>query len=237
MIAESQLAQLDWPHSKISMRISSQIEAGMRLSACKKEPWTTQWLEQMPVGSIYFDLGACVGGYVLCAVSRGIVAVALEPSYTNFASLCRNLVENHWLDRCYPFQVAASNRTTLDWFQYSSLVPGAASHLIGQPPGQQPIWHHRQAVQLWRLDDLIQTFGLPQPTHIKLDIDGGESMALAGAPKALAGAKSLMIEVKPDQEAAILKGLTEQGFGVKGRWDERGGKRMGVSYLCLERAA
>lgn len=236
MIDASQLGRLDWPHAKINMRITSEIEAGFRQHAVQKEPWTAQWIEQAPAGSVFYDLGANVGSYTLIVLARGLVAVALEPSYTNYASLCRNLIENHWLDRCYAFQVAASNRTGLDWFQYSSLVPGAASHLIGQPPGQKPIWAHRQAIQLWRLDDLIGAFGLPAPTHLKLDIDGGESAALDGAPEALKSVQSMMVELRPDQEEAILKSLAELGFAVCGRWDERNGHPMGVAYVCLERA-
>ena len=230
------IARLDTPEV-VKMKVTEPIEQSFRIHAAAKESWTTNWLREIPRGSVLYDLGANVGSYALLAIALGHQVVALEPGYANYARLCDNLVLNNWLDKCVPIQAAVAGQTRLDWFQYRDLTAGAASHTIGQPPGQKPIWFHRQAVQVWRLDDLIATFKLPQPHYLKLDIDGGESQALAGAEQTLKGVQGMMAEVKPQQEADILAYLAKRGFELVGRFDERGGKKIGVCYVQLQRKA
>ena len=230
------IARLDTPEV-VKMKVTEPIEQAYRVAAAAKEPWMAPWLRSIPRGSVVFDLGANVGSYALLAIALGHQVVALEPGFANFARLCDNLVLNNWLDKCVPIQAAVAGMTRLDWFQYRDLTAGAASHLIGQPPGQHPVFFHRQAIQVWRLDDLIATFKLPQPQYLKLDIDGGESQALAGAEETLKGVQGMMAEVKPQQEAAILAYLAKRGFELVGRWDERGGKKIGVAYIQVARKA
>lgn len=231
------IARLDWPHHPIKMRVTTHTEESFRVHAVQKEGWTSEWLAAMPKGSILYDLGSNVGSYTLLAISLGHMVVAFEPGYANYARLCENLVLNNWLDKCIALPVAASHQTRMDWFQYSDLTPGAASHLIGQPPGQHPVFFHRQAVMCAKLDDLVPLFSLPQPTHIKLDVDGQESHALVGAEKTLAGVQGLMVELKPDGEKNVLAWLGKRGFQVTGRWDQRNGKLMGIAYCSLVRVA
>ena len=45
------------------------------------------------------------------------------------------------------------------------------------------------------LDDCIDFFNLPQPDHIKIDVDGIEDIILSGAPKILQKTKSILVEV------------------------------------------
>lgn len=231
------IARLDYPKAGIKMRVTEPIEEAYRVNACKKEEFTVAWLESLPRGSVVMDLGANVGSYALLAIALGHQVICLEPGFANFARLCDNLVLNNWLDKCIPIQAAVAGQTRLDWFQYRDLTAGAASHAIGQPPGQHPVWFHRQAIQVWRLDDLIGVFKLPPPQYLKLDIDGGEGQALAGAEETLKGVVGMMAEVKPQQEKDILEYLAKRGFELVGRFDERGGKKIGVVYCALQRRA
>ena len=231
------IARLDYPKIPIKLRITTPTEQSFRQNACAKEPFTTAWLEGLPKGASPYDLGANVGSYALLAIALGLQVVALEPGYANFARLCDNLVLNNYLDKCVALQCAVAGQNRLDWFQYRDLSPGAASHIIGQPPGQKPIFFHRQAVQVWRLDDLVSFWKLPPPQYLKLDIDGGESQALAGAEETLKGVQGMMAEVKPDQEAGILAHLSERGFDLQARFDTRNGRPMGIAYIQVARRA
>ena len=231
------IVRLDVPDLAIKMKVTNQTEASFRIHAAAKEPFTTQWLREIPRGSCLMDLGANVGSYALLAIALGLQVVALEPGFANYARLCDNLVLNNYLDKCVALQCAVAGQNRLDWFQYRDLSPGSASHIIGQPPGQKPVFFHRQPVQVWRLDDLVSFWKLPPPQYLKLDIDGGESQALAGAEETLKGVQGMMAEVKPDQEASILAHLSERGFDLQARFDERGGRKMGVAYVQLARRA
>jgi len=66
----------------------------------------------------------------------------------------------------------------------------------------------------FRLDDLMDTVGLPPPTHIKLDVDGGELAVLAGAARALASPslRTMLIEVSTSRSDDITQVLGRHGL-------------------------
>jgi hypothetical protein len=55
---------------------------------------------------------------------------------------------------------------------------------------------YSQGLLACSMDGLQETFGVPQPDHVKLDVDGVEGWILAGGPKTLAGVKTLLVEVE-----------------------------------------
>lgn len=79
------------------------------------------------------------------------------------------------------------------------------------------------------MDDAAATWDLPQPDHIKLDVDGIEAWIIRGGPKTLAGAKSLLIEIYGSDAAGLeaevtplitAAGLTED-VGFRGQGSQR----------------
>src|SRR3990167_8594009 len=87
---------LDYAKVPIQMRVDTKIESDYRIVACKKEPWTVEFIEQQPLGSIFIDVGANVGSYTLIAVACGLRPVAIEPHFHSYAKLCENLALNDW---------------------------------------------------------------------------------------------------------------------------------------------
>jgi FkbM family methyltransferase len=71
-----------------------------------------------------------------------------------------------------------------------------------------------------RLDDLVAGGVMPQPTHLKIDVDGFEHKVVAGGAKTVRDKRlrSMIIEVNPALEPhrALLAELRGMGF----RWDE-----------------
>lgn len=55
------------------------------------------------------------------------------------------------------------------------------------------------AIQTYSIDELIAIQAAPFPNHIKLDVDGIESLILAGAEKTLADARLLSVMVEVDE--------------------------------------
>ena len=236
------LEPLDYPKARILMR-NPESPAGlayapMRFGACAKEPWTVNFIEQMGDGDVFWDVGANVGPYTLVAAANGRPTVALEPGYSSFALLVRNLIDNGFNERVAPLQIALGERTGLQWFNYGDPRPGAASHKIGTFPGDIPMHFLRHYIMVWRLDDLIPSFGLPWPTHLKIDVDGHELPVLSGAEVALSKAKGLMLEMPLEQEEALTGWLAERGWARVARFDERNGaKIVGICYGQFQRVA
>lgn len=240
--SELRLGRLDYDKASIVMEVETDYERTMRVRAVAKEPWTSAWIESMPSDAVFYDVGANVGPYTLIAAARGIRTVAIEPGFNNYAAMCRNLLRNRALHRTIILPVALANKTGLVWFDYNSIEQGGASHTLGSAT---PVHFttHRQLVQTWRLDDLIQTFHLAAPTHIKVDVDGNgtvEMAVFAGMADTLrtVGLVSLMVELPLDHEQQIRDYLAGLGWEVTNRWDERGGQKIGnIAYAEFGRRA
>lgn len=235
------IARLDYPAAVVKMNVPPNMQprlAGFRLGACQKEPWTVAFIEAMPAGSVLYDCGANVGSYALLAAALGHTVVAIEPAYQNYEQLCVNAALNNALDKLTILPVALAEKPGLVWFQHSDLTPGSASHQIGQPHGQKPVFYHRQQVMAFPLDVLVLTFGLPWPTHIKLDVDGGESVVLSGMQQVLRGEhfRALLVEMPLKAEEAIKEKLAGWDLAPVSRFDERGGKPIGIAYSVFTRA-
>ena len=216
------LRRLDYPKAEILIHADSEQEFWRRANSCTKEPEMAAWIEgHFKPGDVFFDVGANIGAYSLVAAKafRGQVRVfAFEPAAVNYAQLCRNVYVNAVSECVFPMPVALSDRTVLDWFNYATLTAGGAFHAFGAAldyRGQsfEPVF--RQPVISYRIDDLVETFGLPIPTHLKIDVDGIESLVLRGADRALHHVRSVMLELnRRDADSADVssylasKGLT-----------------------------
>jgi FkbM family methyltransferase len=233
------LAQLDYEPIKILLEFESEAE-NFRLGACMKEPWTTAFVESVPPDGVFYDVGANVGSYALIAAKRGIQTVAIEPGFNNFGALCRNLLRNEVLATTIPLPVALANRTGLIWLDYQDVRQGGASHVFGSP---QPVFFstHRQKIMTYTLDDLIRTFDLPVPTHIKIDVDGNGNVELAVIEGMAETLKSeslvgLMLEIPLPVEEQIVAALAAHGWAVAERFDTREGQKIqNICYARLER--
>ncbi len=89
----------------------------------------------------------------------------------------------------------------------------------------------------FRLDDLIKLAGLPEPNHIKIDVDGAEIAVLEGAAETLEapGLESVMIEVARKQWDDVFRLLEGHGFSLRAKFDERDGQPMAVWYGLFAR--
>ena len=70
-----------------------------------------------------------------------------------------------------------------------------------------------------RLDDLVAQFGLPPPTHLKIDVDGAELDVLQGATRVLAheGVRTLLVEIDESLADEVMSVLRDAGFSLAER--------------------
>jgi len=226
MTLRSDLAEIqpiDYREKEILIHVDSQVEYETRIYSCQKEPDTVAWIETMHrPGEIFFDIGANIGAYTLISSARGSKVYAFEPGFANFHQLCRNIVLNR-LD-AVPLQVALAGAVKVDFFNYTSLESGGALHVLGQAidfKGDtfEPVF--RQPVLALSMDALIETFRLPVPNHVKIDVDSIEFDILQGGSKTLENPslRTLLVEINEDsnEPEAIKSFLADRGLNFRSR--------------------
>jgi FkbM family methyltransferase len=242
-----QTERLDDGSGEILLSVTGPHEH-VRASSCRKEPWTVRWIEaSVKPGDVLYDVGANVGAYSLLAAhrTRGDVRVfAFEPAFATYATLCRNVVLNHFEDCITPLPFALGDAKQLGQLNYACLDAGAALHTVGAEVDYrgvpfQPVY--RQPILVQSLDALVRELGLPVPQHLKIDVDGTELAVLRGAREALChnAMKTLLIEICELRAPAteITGFLEERGWSLGERHDRRDGegRTLDISYLLFFR--
>lgn len=220
--------KMDYERHDIWLNINSQTENTARLNACKKEPDTVEWVENfLQEGDVFYDIGANVGVYSLVAAkcfADQVKIYAFEPAFMNFSQLCKNIALNQCQDNIIPLQIALSDKTMLDSFNYSSLTIGGAQNTLGDAIDEKgqafnPVF--KQYTLSYKIDDLITNFELPVPNHLKIDVDGIEFLVLKGAPKTLANEslRSMIVELAEGERATeVTNFLADKGFKLHSKY-------------------
>lgn len=182
------------------------------------EPELLDFLDALPADAVYFDVGASIGHFALYAALRVKTVVAFEPEALNFAAASLN----HFLNRdgvvgaFSVFNVAVSDTRGMNHLAIG--LYGAGEHtksLAGRVRTDTAGEAHRQPVLTLPLDELVEGFGLPRPTHLKIDVDGAEARVLAGAAGLLADPRlaQVFIELEDgDLARDCTARLTGAGF-------------------------
>lgn len=165
------------------------------------EPDTLTWIDEMVEGSILWDVGANVGSYsIYAAISKNMSVVAFEPSPFNLEFLTRNIWLNKLENKITVIPVALSEFTSRAQFSMKRIEwAGSGStfeeHRIQNLDNES---FNYTTIGL-SADKVCETFNLPYPDYLKLDVDGIEAAILAGSPKALLNLRSILVEL-PETE-------------------------------------
>jgi FkbM family methyltransferase len=238
--------RLDYEAHTVRLLASSEMEREWRARSCAKEPWTVTWIEaSLRGGGVLYDVGANVGVFALIAAKvcgdAGTV-VAFEPGYASFAHLCDNIVLNRCQDVVIPLPLALGGTTGIGTFAYKSLEPGQSRHVFKEQAwtrvGVSASNHYHQPILSMPLDAVIETFRLPRPNHIKLDVDGGELNVLRGASATLASPelRSILIEIDDSLTEDVMTMLRNSGFVLEERHRRKSGEEHHVWYGVFRRA-
>lgn len=193
------------------------ISSMMELSRSERLylPEVRAWLENFKPGEVFYDIGANIGMFSLTVAKihhEQVKTYAFEPSFSTFASLVHNVIGNRFGDVVIPFSIALGSGQGLRSFNYTDITSGASVHtldtLINQTGGEfTPAF--KQQVISYSLDDLVGIFNFPVPTHIKIDVDGGELGIIEGMKKTIRKpeVKSILVEVTeyPEGDAQVRR--------------------------------
>lgn len=187
---------------EIQILVSSEIEQERAETYLSKEPETLDWLESnLSEKDVLFDVGANIGLYSLYAakVSPQCQIYAFEPAAHNYVRLCQNICINK-ARHIVPCNFPLADRETFAFLHVSSLEAGSALHSFGEPSiygnGSGPV-AMRQGALSTTLDALVLRHQVPQPTLLKIDVDGTEERILCGARSILESKtlRSVLVEV------------------------------------------
>jgi FkbM family methyltransferase len=196
--------------------ISSTVE--LRRSEREFQPQMSAWLMNFKPGEVFYDIGANIGMFSLTVAkmhNKQVKVYAFEPSFSTFASLVRNVIANHFGDVIFPYPFALGSVQGLRNFNYTDIAAGASVHTLDtvvNQTGSEFIPAFSQQVISYSLDEMVRSFGLASPTHIKIDVDGGESEIIEGMKQILQSSviKSVMIEITEiHQDDAQVKEILE----------------------------
>lgn len=164
------------------------------------EPEFLDWIDNIPQGEILYDIGASNGIFSMYAASCGLRVIAVEPDPLNYFLLSYNNYLNSKssvaLEGCYNF--AISKAMAIGNIHIKHMELGGHEKILDKAKDVfgnefQPDYSH--SVLKCALDDLIGVMGLPQPSYLKIDVDGSETEVLEGAIVCLKNVKSVFIEL------------------------------------------
>lgn len=185
----------------------------------KDEPETVAWIAGLPTDAVFWDIGANIGVYALFAGQRGIRTLAFEPSASTMAVLTRNIELNGLSDAVSAYPIAFAEKTGLDRLFMAATEAGHSMHgfgtrdtVLGSIQGG-----FAQAAVGFSVDDFLQVFAPPAPTHVKLDVDSIEAAILRGAHNTLrTSVRQVLVEIDGATKAAgggeIRAALAQAGF-------------------------
>ena len=181
-----------------------------------KEPDTLAWIDSFSESSVLWDIGANIGLYSIYAGLQETQVVAFEPSPFNLEFLTRNVNLNGLQEVVTVMPIAVGiaihryatlSGKNMNWGHSKNQLEAEAK--VGSR-GSNP-WQIRTVVVA--LCDVVSLFGLPSPSHIKIDVDGIELQILESAGEALRSVESVLVEINGVEEGRrIGEILTHAGL-------------------------
>lgn len=150
-------------------------------------------------GDFVLDVGASIGVVALLAGKLGCRVLAIEAERMNFEQLCVNIALNELLVE--PLQIAITDYSgsgTLNVFPrhrrgHHTLAPCDAAIAT-------------QTVQCVTIDELLERLAIERVDLLKIDIEGAEPEAFAGAARSLARGKVRRIIFEISREPLLRTG-------------------------------
>ncbi len=187
-----------------------------------KEPETISWINSFNQEDIFYDVGSNIGLYsCYAAKKKKIKTYSFEPSVFNLEVLVKNININLLNELITVIPISLYKNNTISEFNLSNIENGAAlssfSEKYTHDGKDMDISFFYKTLGI-TLDKCIDMFRLPQPDHIKIDVDGIEHMILIGAKETIKNTKSILIEINEnflDQSKNVEEIMVENDFKLK----------------------
>ncbi len=182
-----------------------------------KEPGTIDWIHSFNPGETFVDVGANVGMYSIYAgVVAGARVFAFEPESQNYAELCRSIFFNEGTRKNIVAWCAAVSDEPVEISRLlvRDLHTGYSFHDFGEPSRDySPAERFAQGSVAFSLDHLVVSGAIPEPDHVKIDVDGHEDKVVRGMRGLLGRRVMRTVLIEADPSLAGTRGITEQMLG------------------------
>ena len=188
-----------------------------RAQFCYKERLTLEWIKKYyKKGEVIYDVGANIGAVSLVSalyLEKDCEIYAFEPLPSTYNMLFKNIMLNNCDKIITPLNIALSDKVEMDQFHMRSAEAGTSGHSVSGS-----VIHNANNkilnVFTQTLDSLIDSYGMKQPNHIKIDVDGHDYEVLLGGEKNILNESTLqtiLIE-RNDKEEQIRALVKKYGF-------------------------
>lgn len=200
-----------------------------------KEPETLKWIDNIPKGSVVWDIGANVGLYsCYAAKARSCRVFAFEPSVFNLELLARNIYINKLTELVTIIPMPLSETLALGKFNMTSTDWGGALSTFGDSYGYdgKPLCKTFEFATISiSINETIELLRIPKPDYIKMDVDGIEHLILKGASVVLPSVQSVLVEINDNfqqQAEDTIQCLTKAGLFLKEKrhWEMTAGSSL-----------
>jgi FkbM family methyltransferase len=168
-------------------------------------------------GQTVYDVGANIG-YITLMMAHNVGPAgrvyAFEALPANVERIRRNIALNQLANVTVVSAAVLDKTAPVSFFVHDSVGMGKAAGSAGRP-GE----HYRAEISVagLSLDEFVYGQGNPPPAAVKMDIEGGEVLALPGMRRVLAGHHPLMLlELHgPESEKVAWETLTAAGYTLR----------------------
>ena len=189
-----------------------------------KEPETVEWIDSFENNSVFWDIGANIGLYSLyAALVNNSKVFAFEPAASNYFCLCKNIELNKLDKQIFPLCVSFSDQTKIAPLNMVSTEYGSSQNEFDYEKndlGKNPGFMFQQSSIGFTINDFIKIYDPSLPNHLKIDVDGIESLIIKES-SALLSYKNLYdvsVEINENDQSTcniITNIMKEFGFSLK----------------------
>ena len=182
-----------------------------------EEPLMIEWINTFNSLDVFLDIGANVGTYSIPAalLTKLVIAIELDPA--NVFCLNSNIHYNKLHDKVIIIPLAAGSSKEIIDIHYRDFSIGDALQSMRTTqvlPTVKPNPYIMRQMSI-PIDDIFKEYNLPQPSKIKIDVDGNELHVFDGAWNIIKNSKEIYLEDNGlTDDIFIIKKLNTLGFNV-----------------------
>ena len=146
-----------------------------------KEPKTLEWIDGFKANSVFWDVGCNIGLYSIYAAKKNNIVYGFEPSFFNLEIIARNININNINNNFFVLPIALNDTDKMSELKLTNGSWGSAHSTFDKNydgDGAKINANFIYKTIGFSMDHIIEFLKLPNPNHIKIDVDGIEHLIL-----------------------------------------------------------